>query len=131
MKILKYILGSLVTLGLLVLTFWISVEVKESKYKNYERFGKIWSPYGAVNTEIYLLTNNTFFSNLMGSVYYGTYSIKGDIIYLWSDDLSKLDVCNYYKILGSSNHSHRLEPSGDCLSKTMYFVLYERNLIIK
>lgn len=124
MKIFKFILLALITSALIGAVFLISSEFKKSNYKNSKKFAKVWCPYGAVNTELYLLHNNTFYCELVGSAYYGKYSIKGDKIYFWSDDMYIISICKSYDIVDKSKNSFKLIPSGKCENKEMYGLLY-------
>lgn len=124
MKIFKIILAALITTLIIGAIFLISSEIKKSNYRNSKKFAKVWCPYGTINTELYLLQNKTFYCELVGSVYYGKYSINGDRIYFWSDDMYVMDICHSYNILDKSKKSFKLKPVGYCIKKEMYGSLY-------
>lgn len=124
MKIFKFILVAFISLVLIGALFLISSEIKKSNYRNSKKFAKVWCPYGTINTELYLLQNKTFYCELIGSTYYGKYSINGDRIYFWSDDLYIISICHSYNILDKSKKSFKLQPAGNCTKKEMYGLLY-------
>ena len=114
-------MGTIILIGVV---FLISSEIKKINYKNSNKFAKVWCPYGVVTTELNLLHNNTFYCELVGSIYYGEYSISGDKMYFWSEDRYKMGICKSYTIIDKSKKSFKLKPAGNCTKKEMYGLLY-------
>lgn len=124
MKIFKTFLVAFVTIMLFGAVFLISSEIKKSSYKNSKKFGVVWCPYGAVTSELNLLHNNTYYCELVGSIYFGEYTIKEDKIYFWSEDRYKMGICKSYTIIDKSKKSFKLKPASNNENKEMYGIFF-------